>query len=66
MDSSQYHQVLLSAVDDHCREGYFSYPGSLEEVLEKICNKNGNSWKTHYECPIHELLTEAGHEIHYG
>lgn len=75
-ESKYYHQVVLSAVDNHGREGYFSYPGTLEEVLDKIRAKipdfekvkeeKGQSWDTHYNCPINLLLVEAGHEIHYG
>src|SRR3990167_5809249 len=37
--SVNYHKVALSTVDDHGREGYFIYPGTLEEVLDKLKGK---------------------------
>ncbi len=75
-DAAHYHHVALSAVDDHGREGYFIYPGTLDEVCAKLKEKtaefdkvkaeHGTSWTTHYNCPIHVLLRDAGHPIHYG
>jgi len=55
-DSSRYHEVVLSAMDNHDREGYFSYSSDLGEVLDKL--RDGST--------IHNLLQDAGHSTYYG
>lgn len=74
--SPRYHQVILRAVDDHGREGWFIYPNaanpmSLDEVLEAISMNaaaytHEESWESHYDCPIHKLLSAENYQISYG
>lgn len=72
-DSKYYHQVVLSAEDDHSRQGYFVYPGTLEEVLQKIRDaipvyekERDGGWSLCNNCPIIFLLDQAGYETLYG
>lgn len=54
-NSPQYHRVVLVAVDDHSREGYFVVPGSLEENLAKLQTTK-----------IKDILSGLNHETHFG
>ncbi len=74
--SPLYHRVILRAVDDHGREGWFIYrnaenPMTLEEVLAAISAEadkytHVDTWESHYECPIHRLLSNEDYELQYG
>ena len=75
-DAPLYHRTLLVSVDDHGREGWNLWPGTLEKTLDQIRGKipefqkvkedHGQSWETHYKCPIHLLISSAGRELYLG
>jgi hypothetical protein len=54
-DSANYHRVILVAVDDHYREGFYLVEGSLQDNLDKI-----------KQIGIKNILTELNHEVHFG